>query len=67
MIWGPMFSGKTVEVLNRIRRDRVAKYVCIVIKHEVDTRYHDSNVLMILMTHDLDSHTAISTRMKVDF
>src|SRR4051812_25804810 len=39
IILGPMFSGKTSELIRRIRRYMVAKYDCLVIKYSRDTRY----------------------------
>ena len=62
VIFGPMFSGKTSEMLTRIRRYEAAKYLCTVIKYESDTRYHNSDVA----THDLQTHKAISTKNLAD-
>lgn len=52
VIFGPMFSGKTTELLRRIKRYQVANHSCIVIKYEKDNRYdadgiatHDSQTL----------------------
>lgn len=39
IIFGPMFSGKTTELLRRIRRYQVAKNNCLVVKYKNDTRY----------------------------
>lgn len=49
LILGPMFSGKSTELLRRIRRYTVAKRKCAVIKYNKDSRYHDKN----MSTHDL--------------
>ena len=40
LILGPMFSGKTTELLRRIRRFQVAKRECVVLKYAKDTRYN---------------------------
>jgi thymidine kinase len=39
VIFGPMFSGKTTELLRRVRRFSVARKLCILVKHAADTRY----------------------------
>lgn len=48
LIIGPMFSGKSSELLRRIRRYTIAKRRCIVIKYSKDTRYSHENI----STHD---------------
>eukprot|EP01104_Vermistella_antarctica_P014877 TRINITY_DN4761_c0_g1_i1.p1 TRINITY_DN4761_c0_g1~~TRINITY_DN4761_c0_g1_i1.p1 ORF type:complete len:232 (+),score=47.13 TRINITY_DN4761_c0_g1_i1:35-697(+) len=47
-ILGPMFSGKTTELLRRIRRYNVAKMKCLVLKYDKDSRYSDT----MAATHD---------------
>lgn len=49
VIFGPMFSGKTTELMRRIRRYTHAKKRCQVIKYKKDTRYDDE----CASTHDL--------------
>lgn len=39
IIFGPMFSGKTTELLRRIRRYNFARLHTVVIKYKNDTRY----------------------------
>lgn len=39
VIFGPMFSGKTTELLRRLRRHQLADRRVVVIKHAKDTRY----------------------------
>lgn len=56
IIFGPMFSGKTTELLRRIKRFQVAKYKCVVIKYEKDKRYDKMDVA----THDRQTSPAIS-------
>eukprot|EP01113_Clastostelium_recurvatum_P020060 TRINITY_DN2374_c0_g1_i1.p1 TRINITY_DN2374_c0_g1~~TRINITY_DN2374_c0_g1_i1.p1 ORF type:complete len:224 (-),score=61.91 TRINITY_DN2374_c0_g1_i1:86-757(-) len=48
VILGPMFSGKSTELLRRIRRFTVANKRCLVIKYKKDTRYSIDS----LSTHD---------------
>ena len=48
VIFGPMFSGKSTELLKRIRRYTVANRKCVVIKYIKDTRYSDNS----MATHD---------------
>lgn len=48
VIFGPMFSGKTTELLRRIRRYTVANRSCLVIKYKNDTRYSNED----MATHD---------------
>lgn len=52
VICGPMFSGKTEELLRRIRRAQIAHQPTVIFKPSTDTRYdkdavtsHDSNAL----------------------
>lgn len=49
VIYGPMFSGKSTELLRRIRRYTAANKQCLVLKYHLDTRYDQDN----LSTHDL--------------
>jgi len=44
-IHGPMFSGKTEELLRRIRRAKIAKKKCQLFKPTTDNRYADDRVL----------------------
>ncbi len=52
VICGPMFSGKTEELLRRVRRSLIAKLPTLLIKPATDTRYalddvvsHDKNAM----------------------
>jgi thymidine kinase len=56
LIIGPMFSGKTTELLRRVRRHTIARRKCIVIKYEADKRYSAE----CAATHDKNTHAAIS-------
>uniref|UniRef100_A0A6B2LGL3 Thymidine kinase n=1 Tax=Arcella intermedia TaxID=1963864 RepID=A0A6B2LGL3_9EUKA len=55
IIFGPMFSGKSTELLRRIRRYTVAKRKCLVLKYEHDTRYSKDK----MSTHDQIVWTAV--------
>eukprot|EP01094_Clydonella_sp_ATCC50884_P003259 TRINITY_DN12512_c0_g1_i1.p2 TRINITY_DN12512_c0_g1~~TRINITY_DN12512_c0_g1_i1.p2 ORF type:complete len:188 (+),score=69.27 TRINITY_DN12512_c0_g1_i1:3-566(+) len=54
LIVGPMFSGKTTELLRRIRRHTVAQRACSVIKYQRDVRYSVNEAT----THDQQKATA---------
>ena len=57
MIIGPMFSGKTTELIKRVRRNLAASKKCLLIKYKGDTRYGQEAVLS---THDQLHMTAKS-------
>jgi thymidine kinase len=48
VILGPMFSGKTTELIRRMKRFAVAEQQCLIIKYGKDTRYSIDGV----STHD---------------
>ncbi|XP_078081832.1 thymidine kinase, cytosolic [Mustelus asterias] len=48
IIFGPMFSGKSTELMRRVRRFQIAQYHCLVVKYAKDTRYSKED----LATHD---------------
>lgn len=48
LILGPMYSGKTSELLNRYRRWNLAKKKVLMIKYENDKRYKENEIV----THD---------------
>lgn len=45
VICGSMFSGKTEELIRRLKRARIAKQKVEIFKPKVDTRYHEENVV----------------------
>jgi thymidine kinase len=49
LILGPMFSGKSSELLRKVRRFEVAKKRCLVINYTHDNRYSNEDVMS---THD---------------
>lgn len=56
VIFGPMFSGKSTELMRRVRRFQVAQYNCLVVKYSKDTRYSDTG----MATHDRNTMEAVS-------
>eukprot|EP00742_Colponemidia_sp_Colp-10_P004780 GILJ01005100.1.p1 GENE.GILJ01005100.1~~GILJ01005100.1.p1 ORF type:complete len:251 (+),score=42.94 GILJ01005100.1:50-802(+) len=56
LIFGPMFSGKTTELIRRIRRYNHAKKKCLIIKSAKDLRYGDDEAAY---THDKEKMKAI--------
>lgn len=55
LIVGPMFAGKTTEMLRRVSRLELAHQKAIVMKYSRDTRYSENKV----STHDLTMRPAI--------
>ena len=45
VICGSMFSGKTEELIRRIKRAQIANQSVLVFKPELDTRYHKFNIV----------------------
>ncbi|AOP31783.1 thymidine kinase [Volepox virus] len=56
LIIGPMFSGKSTELIRRVRRYQIAQYKCITIKYSNDNRYGTG-----LWTHDRNNFSATET------
>nr|XP_060620359.1 thymidine kinase, cytosolic [Anolis sagrei ordinatus] len=56
VIFGPMFSGKSTELMRRVRRFQIAQYKCLLIKYAKDTRYSVNGV----STHDRNTMEAVS-------
>lgn len=55
VIFGPMFSGKSTELMRRVRRFQIAQYNCLVVKYAKDTRYSDNG----MATHDKNTMEAV--------
>jgi len=49
VIYGPMFSGKSTELLRRVKRNTIAQKKCLLINYAKDNRYSNENVVS---THD---------------
>lgn len=45
MISGPMFSGKTEELIRRMRRVQIARQNLVIVKPAVDTRYSENHIV----------------------
>ncbi len=56
VIVGPMFAGKTEELLRRIRRMQYAKKHVVVFKPKIDTRYDETSII----SHDRQKTSSIS-------
>jgi len=56
LIFGPMFSGKSSELMRRIVRYQYANKKCLAVKYAKDTRYHDN----AMATHDQRTIEALS-------
>ena len=48
MIIGPMFAGKSTELLRRVQKHRISGKKCLFIKYAADTRYSQE----CIATHD---------------
>jgi thymidine kinase len=44
VVCGSMFSGKTEELIRRVRRAEIAQQQVQVFKHQIDQRYHEADV-----------------------
>ncbi len=62
VICGSMFSGKTEELIRRVRRAIIAKQKVQVFKPEIDNRYHPTHI----SSHNGDSHEATIVRSARD-
>ena len=60
LIIGPMFSGKTTELIKLVDRKLFANKKCLVIKHIIDTRYDKNDQTShtnCIITHNKICHT----------
>jgi thymidine kinase len=58
-----MFSGKTTELIRRLKRYQIAKYKCLIVKYANDDRYSESDIV----SHDQQSLAAVSARQITNF
>lgn len=56
IVLGPMFSGKSTELLRRMKRFHIGGKNVLLIKHNADDRYSETDV----STHDGLSHPAVN-------
>nr|XP_039267782.1 thymidine kinase, cytosolic-like [Styela clava] len=59
VILGPMFSGKSTELMRRIQRYKYANHECLLIKYAKDSRYSDD----FMSTHDKHMLPAVKTEV----
>src|SRR3989338_3269445 len=45
VICGPMFSGKTEELIRRLRRAKIAKQRIVIFKPQIDTRFDEVQIV----------------------
>ncbi|XP_046554538.1 thymidine kinase, cytosolic-like [Haliotis rubra] len=64
IIFGPMFSGKTTELMRRMKRYMIASFSCMILKSAKDDRYdkhdistHDRIMMPAIAAYELMSHT----------
>ncbi|XP_064618002.1 thymidine kinase, cytosolic-like [Liolophura sinensis] len=62
IIFGPMFSGKTTELVRRMKRYQLANYKCLVVKYSKDDRYDIDGVA----THEGQVLPAVSAMSLMD-
>lgn len=62
VIFGPMFSGKSTELIRRLNRYQIACHSCLIIKYSNDSRYSKDSIA----THDQQFLLAISTTKLFD-
>jgi thymidine kinase len=64
VICGPMFSGKTEELIRRLKRAQIARQKVEIFKPMIDTRYHDDHVV----SHDANSipSTAVESSSNIE-
>ena len=60
LITGPMFAGKSTELLRRMRRYEHAGRRCVLVKWKGDTRYSDGEERAEVVTHDMHRRVALS-------
>lgn len=59
VIHGPMFSGKTEELLRRVRRAKIARRRVQLFKPAIDNRYHATHVLPHFLAHAADESVQV--------
>jgi len=55
LVIGPMYSGKSEELIRRLKRAKIAKQNIVVFKPQIDNRYSNNDVV----SHSGDSINAI--------
>jgi len=62
VIFGPMFSGKTTELIRRLKRYQIANHKCLIVKYAKDDRYDREGIA----THDKQTLPATSVLKMAD-
>jgi thymidine kinase len=62
LILGPMFSGKSTELIRRLKRYQVAKYDVLIVKYAKDVRYDEYGI----STHDRQTLPAVAATTLTD-
>jgi len=62
VVCGPMFSGKTEELIRRVRRAQIAKQKIQIFKPALDDRYHETKVV----SHSSQSVAATPVNSAID-
>ncbi len=62
VVCGPMFSGKSEELIRRVRRSQIAKLKVQIFKHGIDDRYHATRVV----SHSAQSVDAIPVKEPIE-
>lgn len=62
VVCGPMFSGKTEELIRRVKRAQIARQKVQIFKPAIDNRYHESEVV----SHSLLSMEATPVNSSVE-
>ena len=58
VILGPMFAGKTTNIINEFNKYRSMDYKCIAINHSIDDRYGDG----VVSNHNQNKIPSINSR-----
>ncbi len=62
VIGGSMFSGKTEELIRRLKRVRIANLKLAIFKPEIDTRYNEKKIV----SHDTNSIDSIPVKSSLE-
>lgn len=62
VVCGPMFSGKTEELIRRVRRAQIARQKVQIFKPAIDDRYHETKVV----SHSSLSIEAVAVNSSID-
>jgi thymidine kinase len=63
LILGPMFAGKSSELLGTVRKYKAIGWPVLVVTHSIDTRYSERPEIV---SHDSERHPALATKDLAD-